>query len=696
MKLNDSPSYLLAADTGGTFTDVVAFDPGTGELRYCKTLTVYRDLVEGVLQGVEKAGLAPRQLQQMKHGTTHIINTFLQRTGARTALATTRGFRDAIEIARGSRPVPFSLKFRKLPPLVPRPWRFELGGRIDARGNETEPLDLEEIVSLAQRLREDSIEAVAVSFLNAYLNPMHEQEAADRLRRLLPGVFVTTGSEFSREWYEYERSATAIANAYVGPTMSWYLGRFETQLAERGFGGRCFMMGSNGGVLTVAGAQAQPVALVESGPIGGCIGAAVMARELGAANVIALDMGGTTAKCSVIDDGQLQIEPFYYVGGYDAGFPIRSPVLDVVEVGTGGGSIAWIDGQKRLRVGPKSAGSEPGPVCFGRGGAEPTITDTDLILGRIGAGSFLGGELRLDEAGALHALSERVGTPLGYRSEEELDRLAQGILTIAIMSMAEAIKRITVERGRDPRDFELYVFGGGGPLHGTALARELHIPVVVVPPKPGNFSAIGMLLADSRIDDAITYVSMLNDASVQRAEELFAGMENAARRRLRADFGAMDAEIERQVELRFKGQRHCLRVRMEPDTNAQALKALFESSYRKRFGHLGASGGIEFVGVRVQASACATGVGARQLFGAGERAQPAPARERRVYFGELGKRVVTPVYWRDSLPTGFRARGPAIVEEYGSTTVAGPGDTFEIGSLGEIRLRCAPSTGARS
>ena len=227
----DSPSYLLAADTGGTFTDIVAFDTLSGELRYCKTLTVYRDLVEGVLEGVEKAGLTPRQLQRVKHGTTHIINTFLQRTGARTALVTTRGFRDTIEIARGSRPVPFSLKFHKLPPLVPRPWRFELGGRIDARGRETEPLDLEGIESLALRLREDRIEAVAVSFLNAYVNPAHEQQAADRLRQLLPGVFVTTGSEFSRAWYEYERSTTAIANAYVGPTMSWYLGRFETQLA---------------------------------------------------------------------------------------------------------------------------------------------------------------------------------------------------------------------------------------------------------------------------------------------------------------------------------------------------------------------------------------------------------------------------------------------------------------------------------
>ncbi|MSQ70244.1 MAG: hydantoinase/oxoprolinase family protein [Betaproteobacteria bacterium] len=682
------PGLLLAADTGGTFTDIVAYDPGTGELSCCKTLTVYEDLVEGVLTGVDKLGADPRRLSLVKHGTTHIINTFLQRSGARTALVTTRGFRDSLEIARGSRPVPFRLDYRRQPPLVARPWRYEVAGRIDTHGVELEPLDPAELEALAATLRAEGVEAVAVSFLNAYVNPGHEEAVATRLRALLPDVFVTTGAEFSREWYEYERGATAVANAYVGPTMARYLGRFATRFAERGFTGRCYMMGSNGGVLTVEGAQAQPVALVESGPIGGCIGAAAMARELGVRNVIAFDMGGTTAKCSVIDNGQFQIEPFYWVGGYEAGFPIRSPVLDIVEVGTGGGSIAWIDAQTRLRVGPRSAGSEPGPVCYGRGGTEPTITDANLILGRIGSDSFLGGEMQLDADSARRALQDRVGTSLGYRTAAALDQLAQGILAIATMSMGEAIKRITLERGRDPRDFELYVYGGGGPLHGAVLARELHIPTVVVPLQPGNFSAIGMLLADSRIDDALTITGALEDESARKCDALFDGMEQAAARRLVAEFSARHVDFERQIELRFRGQRHSIRVTVTAGLTEQGVRGLFEAAYRERFGHLGASGKIEFVGLRLRAWARTASISVKQLFSRTAASGKMAVGNRPVYFPELGARVATPVYWRDALPVGFRATGPAVIEEYGSTTVVGPKDEFSIGSLNEIRITC--------
>ena len=680
---------LIAADTGGTFTDIVAVERETGELRYCKTLTDYDDLVRGVLDGVDRIGVGCDRIEVLKHGTTQVINAFLQRSGARTALVTTRGFRDTLEIARGSRPVPFRLNYRRQPPLVPRSLRLETAGRIDGRGLEIEPLDPVEIDSLAATLRAEGVEAVAVSFLNSYLNPAHEQQAAKLLRAALPGVFVTTGAEFTREWYEYERTATAVANAYVGPAMQRYLGGFAGRLADRGFAGNCLMMASNGGVLTVEGALAQPVALVESGPIGGCIGAAALSRELGLANVIAFDMGGTTAKCSVVENGQFEIEPFYYVGGYETGFPIRSPVLDIAEVGTGGGSIAWIDAQGRLRVGPKSAGSEPGPVCFGRGGTEPTITDANLILGRIGTDSFLGGELHLDAESARKALSDKVGQPLGYRGAAALDRLAQGILTIAAMSMAEAVKRITLERGRDPRDFQLCAYGGGGPLHAAVLARELHMPTVVVPPWPGNFSAIGMLLANSRIDDARTFVSELDDEAVARSEARFDEMEQDARARLRSDFGALEVGFERQAEFRFRGQRHSTRVAVNPGMDAASLKDRFERSYRKRYGHLGTTSRIEFVGLRVTASAHSGALALRQIDLGGSRAA-AGTSARDVYFDELGARVQTPVFQREGLRAGFRGKGPAVIEEYGSTTVVSPNDEFEVGSLNEILIRCGP------
>ena len=681
-------SYQLAADTGGTFTDIVAVDRDTGLLRYCKTLTDYGDLVRGVLAGVDRIGAGCDRVGVLKHGTTQIINAFLQRSGARTALVTTRGFRDTLEIARGSRPVPFRLDYRRQPPLVPRPLRFEVAGRLDGNGREIEPLDPGEIERLAATLRGERIEAVAVSFLNSYLNPAHEENAARQLRLALPGVFVTTGAGFSREWYEYERTATAVANAYVGPALQRYLGGFEERLAKRGFAGKCLMMASNGGVLSVQRALAQPVTLVESGPIGGCIGAAALARELGFENVIAFDMGGTTAKCSVVANGRFEIEPFYYVGGYETGFPIRCPVLDIVEVGTGGGSIAWIDAQGRLRVGPASAGSEPGPVCFGRGGTEPTVTDANLILGRIGADSFLGGELRLDADSARRALHEKVGRHLGYRGDAALDRLAQGILTIAAMSMAEAIRRITLERGRDPRDFRLCAYGGGGPLHAAVLARELHIPAVVVPPWPGNFSAIGMLLADSRIDDARTFIGELDDEAVARSEAMFRDMEQTAGARLRADSGAFDVVFERQAEFRFRGQRHSTRMAVSAGMDALGLKDCFERAYRARYGHLGTTSRVEFVGLRVTASARSGALELNQIAGAAPR-EAAPPRTRQVYFPESAARVATPVLEREALPAGFRGKGPAVIEEYGSTTVIGPNDEFEVGSLKEILIRCA-------
>ena len=401
--------YMVAADTGGTFTDIAVYDAQTQGVVYGKALTNYADLVEGVLAGLEDTDVALDSTLLLKHGTTHVINTFLQRSGARTALVTTRGFRDTLEIGRGNRPVPFQLNYRRDPPLVPRNLRFELDERIDSRGSIVTPLSDEEVGRLAATLRAAGVEAVAISFLNAYANPVHEEQAAQLLKDLLPELYVTTGTSLTREWYEFERSSTAAANAYVGGRMQAYIERFDDRLRQKGFAGRFYMMGSNGGVLSVARTVKQPVALVESGPIGGCIGAASYARALGFDKVIAFDMGGTTAKCALVQAGQFDVQPIYYVNGYDHGFPLKTAVLDIVEVGAGGGSIASVDAQQRLTVGPRSAGSEPGPVAFGRGGTEPTVTDANLVLGRIGDSAFVGGRLKLQ--------SERgCGVPSSTRS----------------------------------------------------------------------------------------------------------------------------------------------------------------------------------------------------------------------------------------------------------------------------------------
>src|SRR6476619_5546927 len=404
--------YAVAVDIGGTFTDLVAYDAETRRVAYAKSPTTYGNLVDGVLDCFAKAKLEPLAASFVNHGTTLVINALIQRKGAKAALVTTKGFRDVLEIARGNRPDPFDLHYRRDEPLIPRPLRFEVAERIGSQGEIVTPLDVAALSPLAAKLKDNAIDAVAIFFMNSYANPAHEEQAAATLRTLLPGVYVTCSTEITREWYEYERTSTVAANAYVGPQVNTYIQRLEHDLEAKGFAGSLYMMGSNGGLLSVERTCRQPIGLVESGPIGGCIGAGAYAEALGMKNVIAFDMGGTTAKCALVENGRFSVESLYYAGGYVKGFPIKSPVIDIVEVGSGGGSIAWLDAQSRLHVGPQSAGSTPGPVCYSRGGTEPTVTDANLVLGRLNPDRFLGGELKLDNAAARNAVA-KIAAPLG-------------------------------------------------------------------------------------------------------------------------------------------------------------------------------------------------------------------------------------------------------------------------------------------
>lgn len=678
--------YMVAADTGGTFTDVAVYDADSQRVVYGKTLTNYADLVDGVLEGLEGTGVVLEKTLLLKHGTTHVINTLLQRNGARTALVTTRGFRDLLEIARGNRPVPFQLNYRRDPPLIPRTLRFEVQERIDARGGIVTPLDEAGLVSLASGLRAEGVEAVAVSFLNAYANPAHEQRAAQLLAEQLPGIYVTCGTSLTREWYEYERTSTAAANAYVGARMQSYIETFDERLRERGFAGSLYMMGSNGGVLSVARTLEQPVALVESGPIGGCIGAAAYARAMARDRLIALDMGGTTAKCALVQEGQFDVQPIHYVGGYERGFPLKIAVLDIIEVGAGGGSIASVDAHGQLTVGPRSAGSEPGPVAFGRGGTEPTVTDANLVLGRIGDGAFVGGRLKLDRAAAERAIRQWVAEPLGYG--KAVDAAAQGVLDLATSAMAGAIKEITIERGLDARDFTLFVFGGGGPLFGSILARTLRIPEVVVPPHPGNFSTLGILIAGARVDLSRTLVAELDDAALDAINAAFTELEASARTTIRAELGTEDVDFDHWLEVRYRGQTHTVRVAYSKTaTRADFLQA-FEATYRRRYGHVNAACEVEILGLRLGAEAGVPRPELARLSGDAGSGLPLPSGKRQVYFPAPHGRMHVPVWRRAALPPGFELAGPAIVEEYSATTVLLPGDTARVGTLGEIVITC--------
>jgi N-methylhydantoinase A len=680
-------SYVIAVDIGGTFTDLVAFDHATHRVIYAKSPTTYDNLVDGILDCFRKAKIEPAEASLVHHGTTLVINSLIQRKGAKTALVTSQGFRDILEIARGNRPDPFDLHYQRDEPLIPRELRLEVPERMDSKGEMVTPLDRVALKNLADEIKKLGVESLAVFFMNSYINPVHEEAAADILKELLPDTYVTFSTDLTRQWYEYERCSTVAANAYVGPQVSTYIRRLDSDLKGQGFAGSLFMMGSNGGLLSAERTCRQPIGLVESGPIGGCIGAAAYAGKLGFKNVVAFDMGGTTAKCALVENGRFSVNSVYYANGYVKGFPIKSAVIDIVEVGSGGGSIAWIDSQKRLHVGPQSAGSTPGPVCYGRGGAEPTVTDANLVLGRLNPANFLGGEMQLDLSAAERAVADKIATPLGYAGESGTIQMADGVISIATVIMAGAIRKISVEHGLDPRDFILFSYGGGGPLHSCALAHELSIPTVVIPPEPGNFSAVGMLLADARIDTSKTFVGILNEKTVPTMADVYATMERDAAESLAKEFGVGDVFFERHAEMRYRGQRHNIKVPVSGLKNAEDIRAAFERDYKRRYGHADAKAPAEFQALHLSAFARLKQPEIARLPRAAATARG--AESRRVYIGNAGGWLDAQIYRRDTLEPGFRAAGPAVIEEYGSTTIVWPGDRFAVGELHEIRIECS-------
>jgi len=465
---------IVGIDIGGTFTDLVGYQ--NGAIVTAKTLTVPADPTVGAETALHLAGCDVPGIRELLHGSTIAINTVLERSGAVTALITTEGFRDVYALGRGNRPDAFNLDFHRPRPLVPRDLTFEVGERMNAAGEALRPIDPDAVAALGRRLEALGVEAVAISFLHSYANPAHEIAAGEVLRRRYPQIFVTTSHEILREFREYERTSTTALNAFVGPRVAKYLKRFEDFARVAKFSGQIAIMRSNGGTMSIGEARRQPVAMMESGPVAGMIGAAHLARLIGITQAIGFDMGGTTAKTALINDGVLPTEEGYVIGDAFTGQPMQLPVVDIVEVGAGGGSIAWIDDSGGLHVGPVSAGADPGPVCYGRGGEQPTVTDADLLLGRLNGNRFLGGGMALDAAGADAALAK-----LGGRVGLDALTAALGIATIADGAMSLAVRAVSVNRGVDPRDTALIAFGGAGPLHAVAIAREISIPRVIIP-----------------------------------------------------------------------------------------------------------------------------------------------------------------------------------------------------------------------
>ena len=573
--------------------------------------------------------------------------------------------------------------------MITRDLRFEVTERMDSSGQIVTPLAEDELTHIAKQLAAAGVQSVALSFLNAYRNSAHEEAAATVLSQLLPGVFICTGSSLTRELMEYERTATVAANAFVGVRMSSYIDGFGVELEKRSFKGNFYLMGSNGGVMSPQSAKSAPIAMLESGPVGGCIGAAAYAKALGLDRVVAFDMGGTTAKCALIEKATFEVVNTYFVNGYERGFPVRTSVVDIVEVGAGGGSLAWLDENQRMRLGPRSAGSEPGPIAFGRGGTQPTVTDANVVLGRIGSRSFMGGKLPLDVASATQGVQSALAGPLGLEGSAGIDRAAQGILDLACVAMANVIKEITIERGRDVRDYQLFAFGGGGPIFASELARSLKIRDVVIPPNPGAFSSFGMLLAPVRRDIAAAFMRTLDETSLAEAQVTFAQIEEEGRSAMAKEMALDGLQIRREVDISYAGQSHSVKVSYPQFASVQSVRDAFELAYRTRFGHLNEGSQISLVVLRVVLEMQLRGPELAFVAGTGGVAEAQAFETRSVYFSFLGKRVATAVYRRSDLLEGMQIDGPAVIEEFTSTTLLAPGDRLKVGKLGELNIRCS-------
>lgn len=683
-------SIHIATDVGGTFTDLVLYDydPETlrGELKTLKVDTTPPHFEKGVLHALEKSGADLAQVAMLAHGSTIVINALTERRGAKTALITTAGFRDVLEIARGNRPDLFNLNYVKPAPFVERYLRYEISERTDYLGKLQQSVCLDKLSETVDHMRANGVEAVAVCLLHAYRNPANEQQLADELRRLMPEVPVLASHEISGEWREYERSNTTVASAYVSPVVQNYVRRLENALEQQAFGGDLYLMQSNGGMTNTAAAIANPVSMVESGPASGMLAAQALGSLIGEHNLIALDVGGTTAKCTLIHQGQLPVTTEYHIErtAKTPGYPIQTAVVDLVEIGQGGGSIASVDAGGRLSVGPRSAGAMPGPVAYGRGGTDPTTTDANLYLGRIDHDNFFAAE----PAATRQLLATAFGE-LGQQAGLGADGAAEGVLRLANANMVNALKLVSTNKGYDPRDFSLMAFGGGGALHAVELAEELQIPRVIIPANAAVFSAWGMLLTDIRRDYTQTRLQTLNNAAAPDIVQRFEMMREHARR----DFdqtGMTSAEMvfAEYVDLRYRGQEHTVKVALDScllasEQDFAAFIERFHAAHESRYTFRLDNATVELVNFHLVASVYISKPKPQLKDTSGSSTELALIGRRQVFFEHHGY-LTAQVYRAEKMSPGMAIRGPAIVQDKSSSLVLPPTHGLYMDSYGNF------------
>lgn len=695
-----SQHFRLGVDVGGTFTDAVLISEQTGDIHIAKVPSTPKDPSIGFLTAVnqilEKAGIRAPNVSYLVHGTTVATNALIEGKSPKTAFITTEGFRDLLEIGRQIRPSLYDVHFHKLRPLVPRDLCFEVPERLDASGNVLRALDESRVVEIAKKLKQEKIGSVAICFLHSYLNPAHEERVEELLREHAPHTVPSVSAHVCPEFREYFRASTTVVNACVKPVVASYLKGIENQLASEGTKAELLIMQSNGGVLTFKQAAERPVYMVESGPAAGVIAANFVAGKLGYKDVVSFDMGGTTAKAGLILEGRPKVTKEYEVGAEarpgagqsrGSGYPIRTPVIDLVEIGAGGGSIAWVDPGGVLRVGPQSAGADPGPICYGRGGKQPTITDANLVLGRINPSYFLGGEMDLDIGAATAGIKANCADRLG------LDTIAaaNGIVEIANAAMVNALRLTTVRRGYDPRSLVMVAFGGAGPLHANRLCAEMQIPRLIIPPSPGTCSALGLLTTDVKHEFSRTRIMRGDQANAEVINKIFSSMEKEGLELLERDgIPPQRMSFQKEIEMRYKGQSYEIAVACPSGTlDLPALEqvcARFHQDYERAYGRGYPEEVIEMVNYRVTAVGVIPTPPAQRVAKRGRPVTDARKGVRQIFFSEAGGFIEAEVYDRYKLEPGHHLKGPAVVEEMDSNTLIHPGFASEVDTLGNLLI----------
>ena len=675
----------VSVDVGGTFTDVIVLDEDSGDIQLDKVATTPANPAEGVLQGFDKVGAQTGDIEYFVHGTTLGINAMLTRSGAKVAFVTTRGFRDIYVLGRTDREPMYDFKYKKPKSLVPRSLCFEVTGRLNYKGQVLTPFDADQAREVAQRIVDQGVESVAVCFLHSYANPAHELAFEKVFQEVAPQISVTLSHRLSRVYREYERSSTTVIDAYIKPITRTYLTRLNNELVDGGFSGNFLMTRSGGGAMTLDTAREEPAHLVLSGPAGGVIGGAFLGKLIDLPNMITVDMGGTSLDASLIAEGEPTVENEQVFQT----LPISIPTIDIHTIGAGGGSIAWVDEGGHLQVGPQSAGADPGPACYSKGGQQATFTDAALQIGFLNPDNFLGGEIDIDPALAEAAI-DRLAQQLGMGLQD----VAAGIVSILEAKMAGAVRVISVERGYHPRDFALCAFGGGGAFVAANISRELGVPLAIIPPGPGNFSALGMLMVDVVHDYARTHITGLVDMDPAQANQVYTELAAQGQAALASDgFGADQQQYLPSAEMRYRGQEHTVNIPLPGVTlsteDIPLITERFHAAHLQQYGHSMMQDPIEIVTLRLRAVGLLPRPDlARADSGSGDLAA-ASRGSRMVYDRASSSEIEYQVYDRMKLGAGDSLSGPAIVEEPSSTTMVHTGDTLTVGEYGELQIRIA-------